>query len=227
MFKEMWMRTRILSALIVMAVVMLPLTGCAKRENQAPVKGKTTTSTNAKTTKAPAKAPAPVSPPAAKSEPAAPATAGKSEPNASAPTVAEAPAKPVFLGQVLVAWNMGKRGEAINDFLQLNWQDPAVLQGIPVLSMTEQQFAALSQAQRDQMNQQVQQLSQTFRDIGKAVVASADSFIASKNRAGARARLEAAQQFGQALAAPERLAIIQLVGKAIMSLAQEKLSNIQ
>ena len=70
-------------------------------------------------------------------------------------------------------------------------------------------------------------MSQTLRDMARAVVASADSFIASGNAVGARARLEAVQQFGQALAAPERLQIIQLVGKAVVQLAQDKLSGVK
>jgi hypothetical protein len=220
------MRTRVLSAIIILlAIVVLPLTGCAKKENQAPAKGKTATPTSAKATKTPAKAPAPMNVPAAKSEAAT--SAVRPESKASAPTVTQAPEKPMYLGQVLVTWNTGKKGEAVNQFLQLNWQDPSVFQGIPVLAMSEQQFAALPEEQRDQISQQVQQLSQTFRDMGQAVISSTDSFIASGNAIGAKARLDAVQQFAQALAAPEHLQIIQLVGKAISQLAQEKLSGVK
>ena len=218
-------RTAILSAITVMAVVMLPLTGCAKKESKAPAKNKATSPTGSKATKTQGKTPASGSPTTAKPAPAVPAPTGK--PEASAPAVTEAPAKPVYLGQVLYAWNTGKKGDAVNQFLQLNWQDPAVFQGIPVLSMTEQQFTALPQEQRDRLSQQVQQLSQSFRGMADAVVASTDSFIASNNPAGARARLEALQQFGQALAAPEHLEIIQLVGKSITGLAQDKLSTVK
>ena len=96
-----------------------------------------------------------------------------------------------------------------------------------MLTMSEQQFAALSQEQRDQMSRLAEQLSQTLRDMARAVVASANSFIASGNAVGAKARLDAVQQFGQALAAPERLQIVQLVGKATIQLAQEKMSSIK
>jgi hypothetical protein len=222
--KETWMRIRILVAIIVTAIVVLPLTGCGKKENQAPAKDKTAAPTS-KTTKTPAKAPAHVSAPAAKSEAAIPAA--KSESTASAPVVTQAPAKPTYLGEIIAAWNMGKRGEAVNQFLQLDWKDPSVFQGVPGLAMSEQMFASLPAAQRDQMNQVVQQLCQTFRDLAKAVVSSSESFIASNNTEGAKARLEAVQQFGQALAAPDRLQIFQLVGQAVTKLAQEKLSGIK
>jgi len=213
-----------IATLCVLAMVVLPLTSCAKK-NQAPTGVKTPAPTGAKKTKPPSKAPAGASVPAAKSETGIPAATTESK--AGAPAVTQAPEKPMYLGQVLAAWNMGKKGEAVNQFLQLNWQDPSVYQGVPVLAMSEQQFAALPQEQRDMMNQQVQQMSQTLRDMARAVVASADSFIASGNAVGARARLEAVQQFGQALAAPERLQIIQLVGKAVVQLAQDKLSGVK
>lgn len=218
------MRTRAFSAMIVTAIVLSSLAGCAKKENQSPTKVEKAAPTSVKkTAKAPSQTPPPTSVPAGKSE--AVDSAATIDAKASNPTVAQAPEKPMYLGQVLATWNMGKRGEALNQFLQLNWQDPAVLQGIPVLVMSEQQFAALSQAQRDPITQQAQQFSQTARDMARAVIASTDTFVASGNAIGAKARLDAVQQFGQALAAPERLQIIQLVGKAISQLAQEKLSG--
>jgi len=220
------MRTRVFSAMTITAIVLFSLAGCAKKENQSPTKvEKAAPSSEKKTTKAPSKTPPQMSVPAGQSE------AGDStatiDSKAGSPTVAQAPEKPMYLGQVLATWNMGKRGEALNQFLQLNWQDPAVLQGIPILAMSEQQFAALSQAQRDPITQQAQQFSQTARDMARAVIASTDTFVASGNTVGAKARFDAVQQFGQALAAPERLQIIQLVGKAITSLAQEKLSGVK
>jgi len=220
----MWMRIRILVAIIVTAVVVVPLTGCGKKENPAPVKDKTAAPTS-KAAKMPARAPAPVRAPAAKPEAAIPAA--EPESTAGAPVVTQAPAKPMYLGQVIAAWNMGKKSDAVNQFLQLDWKDPSVFQGVPSLTMSEAMFASLPAAQRDQMSQVVQQLCQTLRDLAKAVVASTDRLIASGNTEGTRARLEAVQQFGQALDGPERLQVIQLVGQVITKLAQEKLSGIK
>jgi hypothetical protein len=194
--------------------ILLAITGCAQKQDEAPKEVKKSAAPKSTTAKAPSKAQSQASTPAAKTQ-------------ASEPNVTQASEKPMYLGEVLAAWNTGKKGEAVNKFLQLNWQDPSVFQGVPGLSMSEQDFASLSQVQRDQMSQRVQALSQNLRDIAKAVVASTDSFIASGNSVGAKARLDSVQQFGQALATPEHLQIIQLVGKAISGLAQEKLSAVK
>jgi len=218
------MRMRALSAMMI-PMILLAMTGCSQKEDNAPKEVKSTAAPKSKTTKAPSKAPSQASTPAAKPESSPPAASA--ELKAGEPALTEAPEKPVYLGEVLAAWNTGKKGEAVNKFLQLNWQEPSVLQGIPGLAMSEQEFASLPQAQRDQMSQRVQALAQNLRDIARAVVASTDNFIASGNSVGARARLDAVQQFGQVLAAPEHLQVIQLVGKAISGLAQEKLSTVK
>ena len=222
------MRTPLFQAMTLTTITLFVLSGCVRKQNQTPpTKPKTAAPTGVKTTpKAPSQNPAQPSVPAASPE-AVSAPAAGDDAKASNPTVTRAPEKVIYLGQVLAAWSSGKRGEAVNQFLQLNWQDPAIFQGVLALAISEQQFAALSQAQREPISQQAQQFSQTARDLARAVIATTDTFLASGNTVGAKSRLEAVQQFGQALAAPERLQIIQLVGKAISQLAQEKLSGIK
>lgn len=211
---------RVFSATIITAMVLLPLTGCAKKENQAPTAVKTPAPSSKKTTKAPPKAP--VSVPPAKPEAGVPAAPSQSQ--ASNPTVTAVPLQPAaYFGEVLAAWIGGRKDEAVKQFLQMRWQDPSVFEGIPMLVMSEQQFAALPQAQRDPIGRQAQQFSTTIGDIATAVIASGEKASASGDAAGAKARFEAVQQFGQTLAAPERLLIIQQVGKAVAKVAQEKL----
>jgi len=217
---------RIFSAMVITAMVLLPLTGCTKKQNQAPAAVKTTAPSGSKTANTSPKTPAPVSVPAAKSEAAIPTA--QSQSHASDPAVTETTSQTaVYFGEVLAAWLGGNKGEAVKQFLQMRWQDPSVFAGIPVLFMSEQQFATLPQAQRDPVSQQAQQLSATIRDIARAVISSGEAAAASGDAAGAKAKFEAVQQFGQALAAPERLLIIQLVGKAVVKLAQEKLPTAQ
>jgi hypothetical protein len=214
------MQMRVLSAAMI-PMILLGLAGCPHKHGEAQKEVKKTASPKSTTAKSPSRANSPTTKPQA----TAPAAPGESK--ASAPVVAPMPEKTVYLGQVLAAWKAGKQGDAVNQFLQLNWQDPSVLQGIPALSMSEQDFASMSPAQRDQMSQQVQSLTQNLREIAQAVVASTDSFIASGNSTGAKARLDSVQQFGEVLAAPERLQILQLVGKAITALAQKKLADVK
>lgn len=213
------MRTLLSHGMIVTTTVLLVLAGCAKKESPAPpAKAKSTTPTTAKTTTATSPAPA---------SPAAPAAKPATQSTASNPTVTPAPEKAIYIGQVLALWNGGKKGDAINQFLQINLQDPAVFQGVATLTMTEQQLAPLSEAQRSAILTQAQKISEITRALAQAVIASADSFIASSNSAGARSRIDAVQQFGQILATPEHLQAVQAAGKDIVQLAQQKLSGLK
>jgi hypothetical protein len=93
--------------------------------------------------------------------------------------------------------------------------------------LSEQQFAALSQEQRDAISPQTEALSKAIRDLAREVVAAGEKLAAAGATDGAKAYFKAVQQFGQALAAPERMLIIQLVGKAIAEFAQDKLSAVR
>ncbi len=203
---------RTASAMIVAAMVLLPLASCAKKD-QAP-------------TKTPTKAPAPTGVPTTKSQAGAPTAQSPSQTGNSTVTTPGSQI-PEYFGEVLFSWNSGRKDDAVKQFLQMHWQDASVFQGIPTLMMSEEQFVALPQAQRDPISQQAQQLSATLRDMARAVISSGDAAAASGDAAGAKARFESVQQFGQALAAPEHLLIIQLVGKAVVKLAQEKLPAAQ
>ena len=203
LFMEKHMRMRTFLAVMVVTMILVSLPSCAKRQDTSQVK-----SVPSPQSKAPAKAPV-QTPPAPKTETVRPA----------APTATLA-----YFGQVLVTWNSGKKDEAIQQFVAIRWDDPAAFQGIPILTMTEPQFATLSQVQRDQVAQQAQDLLKVIREMAKAVVATGDNMAAAGNAAGAKACFESVERFGQALAGPDHLSIVQLVGKAVTQLGQDKFS---
>jgi hypothetical protein len=221
------MRTLLLPALIITTTALFALAGCAKKEEPAAPKTKTAAPTGAKTTTKTRSntGPAQAGASAAKSDVGTPT--GPARPKAGNPRAAQATAKVTYFGQVLYSWNSGKKGDAVNQFLQLSWQDPNVFMGVPAMIMSEKDVASLTEEQRNSVSKQVQQFSQAVRDLAQAVIASTDSFIASGNAVGAKSRIDAVQQFGQALTAPERLEVVQSVGKAIADLAQQKSSAVK
>lgn len=142
--------------------------------------------------------------------------------------IPEAPAvTATYLGEVLVSWNMGKSDEAVQKFVALSWDDPAVFQGIPALAIGEEQLASLQEAQRNRVVQHAQELAGTLRDLVRAVAGAGDTLAVSGNTEGARAHFDALKQCGQALQSPNHVVMIQLVGEAMATFAQEKLDAIQ
>ena len=212
------MQKKILLAAMAILAVLLPLSGCAEKQEQV--------QEQADEADAPPDAPPDVpsdiqddaqdKPP----EPAEP-NVEAAEPAAVGPD-AVVEEVPVHFGEVLVAWNTGEKRQAIEQFLRVRWDDPAVFGGIPVLAMSEQQFVSLPPPQRDQVSQQAQEVSEILRDLARGLFATAEDLAASGDAAAARTYLETVQQFGQALAAPERLDVIQALGQAVTEVAQEK-----
>jgi hypothetical protein len=212
-FKEICMRKRTLLAGMAIAVALVLLSGCAeKQEGTEPEEAE-------------AVAPSVQEPERVEREPVAPEPA---EPNAAAEESAAVSGDaadeevPMPFGRVLVAWNAGQRNQAITQFLNVVWEDPTVFQGIPVLTMSEQQFTLLAPAQQDQVNQQAEEVSKILGDLARGLFSAADDLASSGNAAAARSHLDAVRRFGQALAAPEHMAVIQALGQAIAEVAQEK-----
>jgi hypothetical protein len=194
---------------------MVALTGCGKREDAS---------------EAGTPAAAETSPEAVVVTPAPSEPATSAEESAETAAVqdaaiqAELAAKSArFLGEVLVSWHMGKKDVAVKQFLAIQWSDPVAFQGVPMLAMSEQQLASLSQQQQTRVVEESQTLASALRAIAKYVVAAGESVAAAGDTASAKAHYIAVKECGQALTDSKHLHVVQMVGKAMVALAQQKL----
>jgi hypothetical protein len=203
------MRTGTLLVITAVVVGPLLLSDCSKKQDQPQAQAPT------------------AAPPAPKAASEPPARTDGLVPAAPAGTTDAGTKTPVYFGEVIAAWNAGNKEEAVKKFLEIRWTDPVVFGGIPILTMTEEQFAKLLPGQREQISQQAQELSKILRDIAKGVASAGGAAAAVTDPAGAKARLDAVHQFGQSLSGPDHLLIVQLVGKAIAQLTPEKLPAAQ
>jgi len=195
-------------AVLIAATMAISLAGCGKKEE---------------TSEPQAPPPPPQASPQAPAETSTPA-------QATAPVVEDVAAaaetgapSPRFLGEVLVSWNMGKRDEAVQKFLAIQWDAATAFQGIPMLVMSEQQLTSLSPEQQNRIVQETQGLSAVLRVIAAHMIATGETQAAAGDTDSAKAHFEAVRQCGQALAIPDRLEVVQTLGKAMVQLAQEKL----
>jgi len=209
------MRRQKAIAVLVAAAMAISLAGCGKKEDTSGTQSAPAPETAAPTTPAsPAEEPAPT--------PAA--TPAVEDANVAAET---APPAPRFLGEVLVSWNMGKRDEAAQKFLAIQWDAPTAFQGIPMLVMSEQQLASLSSEQQDRIVQGTENLSETLRIIVAHMIATGETKATAGDTEGAKAHFAAVQRCGKALAEPSRMQEVRAMGQAIAELAREKLAATQ
>jgi len=202
------MRRQKVIVVLLVATMAMSLTGCGKKEDTSEPQAPTPSQA---VPQAPAETPAP-----------AQATVPVVEDVAAAAEIAAKSAR--FLGEVFVSWNMGKKDAAVQQFLAIQWDDPAAFQGIPMLVMSEQQLTSLSQEQRNRIVQETQGLSAVLRSIATHVIAAGETQAAAGDADNAKAHFDAVRQCGQALKSPDRLQVVQVVGKAMVQLAQEKLT---
>jgi len=196
-------------AVLIAATMAVSLAGCGKKEDTSEPQAPPTPPQAAPQTPAETSAPAQ-------------ATAPVVEDVATAAEIAAKSAR--FLGEVLVSWNMGKKDAAVQQFLSIQWDDPAAFQGIPMLVMSEQQLTSLSPEQRNRIVQETEGLSAVLRVIAAHMIATGETQAAAGDTDSAKAHFEAVRQCGQALASPDRLQAVQTLGKAMVQLAQEKLA---
>ncbi|MBN2133118.1 MAG: hypothetical protein JW741_26695 [Sedimentisphaerales bacterium] len=209
------MRRQKAIAVLVAATMAMSLAGCGKKEDPSETQGPPAPEATPQATPAqPAEKPAPT-------PTAAPVV---EDTNAATET---APPSPRFLGEVLVSWNMGKRDEAVEKFLAIQWDAPTAFQGIPMLVMSEQQLTSLSPEQQERIVQGTQNLSDVLRIIVAHMIATGETKAAAGDTDSAKAHFAAVQRCGEALAKPGRMQDVQAMGQAIAQLAREKLAATQ
>ena len=131
---------------------------------------------------------------------------------------AEKPA-PVTLDQAMTLWRAGKTNEAAATFLAVDFTKRPLFPFGSVLNYTEAQFVALPDAAREKMSKQMmddiqvlKQISAHVRDMGESAEAAGDKTKA----AACRAQL---LKGGAAFNQPDSLALLKLVGKALMKMS--------
>ena len=152
-------------------------------------------------------------------------SSGGSAPPKKQPVNAESAAAPVTQ-RALTAWERGDHSTAIRSFLEADWSARPLFAPDSALSLSEDRFKALSNAERqaksDEMLPQISSLKQLA-----AAVAQAGRDAASKGDAAqARKYFTSLKQSGTALDSPDRLLLVQLVGKAFKKMADAELAKV-
>jgi hypothetical protein len=133
----------------------------------------------------------------------------------------------VSLKDVVAAWESGDKDLAVAHFLSVRWDDASVFRDIRAFNISEQQFVSLPEDQRRPIMQQAMDVARSVRALAKHMTVTAETLAASDDVEKARIHCDAVMQCGRSWQAPERLEVIRMVGKAMVTLAQNKLSTLK
>ena len=111
-------------------------------------------------------------------------------------------------------WDQGKRTEAIEEFVTVDWNKTEHFSQSSVFRLSEQEFVALPSTQREAKMSEVMTGITTMKQLGKAVVEHGRASDTPQKY------YDAVAQFGEMLAGPDKLLTVQMTGKAIKKLAE-------
>jgi hypothetical protein len=151
------------------------------------------------------------------------APGGGSVPPPAQTAAAASPVAPAILAE----WRQGDPAAAVRDFLAADWSGRPLFAADSVLSLSEAQFRALSDADRQAKSGELTAQLDSLKKLAVAVAQAGNNALAQGDAAQARKDFDALKQFGAALAGSENLLLVQLTGQAIAKKADAGLAKIQ
>lgn len=133
----------------------------------------------------------------------------------------------VALSDVLASWESGKKDVAVKQLLSIRWDEPAVFADMPIMVLSEKDFRSLPRDERTRIQQELIELVGPLRNMARHAWSIGEKAQASGDKQTAKAHYEAVLHLGQALASPERVLLIQQVGKAITIGTQKRSSAVE
>lgn len=126
----------------------------------------------------------------------------------------------------LTAWQQGDKAAAISNFVAADWSARPLFAADSPLSLSEDQFKSLSDADRKTKSKVMLAQIDSFKTLAAAVIQAGHDAAAKGDAAEARKDFTALKACGAALGGPESLKLVQLVGEALNKNADTELAKI-
>ncbi len=121
------------------------------------------------------------------------------------------------------AWQAGDKRAAIDRFIKVDWSVRPLFASYRALSMTEEQFVALSGAEREARSKEVIKEVASFKKLVATVFEAGHEAAAKRDDAQARKIFTSLKLCGAALDNPDCLRLLQIVGKHLKEKADSAL----
>jgi hypothetical protein len=125
----------------------------------------------------------------------------------------------------MTAWQQGDKATAVTTFVATDWSSRPLFAANSVLSLSEGQFNAFSEAEANAKSSELLSQLDSLKQLARAVVQTGDDAAAKGDTAQSRKCFTSLEQCGAALDTSS-LRIVKLVGQAFQKLAKSKLAKI-
>lgn len=126
----------------------------------------------------------------------------------------------------MTAWQQGDKATAISTFVETEWSSGPLFAANSTLSLSEDQFKALSNADRQAQSGEMMSQLASLKKLAAAVAQAGRDAASRGDTAQARKYFTSLKQCGTALDNADRLRIVQLVGQALKKMADAELAKV-
>jgi major membrane immunogen (membrane-anchored lipoprotein) len=155
---------------------------------------------------------------------------GKKSSSSSAPpppAQAEAASLPSpVLQPALAAWQHGDSAAAVSSFIAADWSARPLFAAGSALNLSEDQFRALSSADRQAKSSEMTAQLDSFKQLAATVTQAGRDAASKGDAAQARKYFTSLKQCGKALDGPDCSSLVQLVGQSLQNRADTELLKI-
>jgi len=135
-------------------------------------------------------------------------------------------AAPPVSESAIKAWEDGDTAKAISSFVETDWSSRPLFSASSTLSLSEVQFMALSNAEREAKSAEMMSQLDLLKKLGGAVAQAGRDAASKGDTVEARKHFTSLKQCGMALEGPDCLRIVQLVGQAFKKMGDAELAKI-
>ena len=126
----------------------------------------------------------------------------------------------------MTAWQQGDTPKAVSSFVESDWSRRPLFAASSTLSLTEDQFKALSDAERQAKSGEMMSQLDSVKKLAAAVAQAGRDADSKGDTALARKHFTSLKQCGTALDSADCLSLVQLVGKGFKKTADTELAKI-
>lgn len=126
----------------------------------------------------------------------------------------------------MTAWQQGDKSAAISTFVETDWSSGPLFAANSTLSLSEDQFKALSNADRQAQSGEMMSQLDSLKKLAAAVAQAGRDAASKGDTAQARKYFTALKQCGTTLDNANRLLMVQLVGQALKKMADAELAKV-
>lgn len=122
----------------------------------------------------------------------------------------------------MTAWQQGDKATAVSSFLAADWSARPLFAVGSTLSLSEDQFKALSDADRQVKSTEMMAQIDSLKQLAAAVAQAGRDAASNGDATLAQKYFTSLKQCGTALDSPDSLRLVQLVGQAFKKMSDKE-----